>query len=339
MKKQRVLIVDDESSSVRILRRILSTKDYILDDASNGDEALAKLEEKQYHALLTDWLMPGINGVQLIQHVRKNIRNQPIIIMTTVVDSLQAKEDILAIGADYYLSKPYDLNELINCLEEGLARLQQLPLNLNLISSQKELSTPPPCIAVVIAASTAGCEALRKVFYGFPSCKAAFFIVQHGPEWVIEELARKIQLNTDLNVMVAADSQMIQPGCIYIAPADSHLCIQQKSFSIKLTDDPKENFLRPAADPLFRSGAKAFGGFTIGAVLTGLGMDGTNGSAHIVASKGIVIVQDPETAVAPTMPRTVISSGLAREIVPLNKMQTTILEKVEILSGQLDQMR
>lgn len=339
MKKQRVLIVDDESSSVRILKRILSSKDYILDDASNGKEALVKLEKNQYHALLTDWLMPGINGVQLIQHVRKNIKKQPIIIMTTIVDSLQAKEDILEIGADYYLSKPYALKELTGHLDEGLARLQQSPLNLNLIRSQEKQVVLPPCIAVVIASSTAGCEALRKVFYGFPSCNASFFVVQHGPKWVIEELARQIQLNTELNVMVAADSQTVKPGYLYIAPADSHLCIQQKSFSIKLTDDPKENFVRPSADPLFRTAAKAFGRFTIGAVLTGLGMDGTYGSAHIVASKGIVIAQDPKTAIASTMPKTVISSGLACDNIPLNNMQSTILEEVEKLSQQLDQMR
>jgi two-component system, chemotaxis family, protein-glutamate methylesterase/glutaminase len=339
MEKQRVLIVDDESSSVRILKRILSAKDYILDDASNGNEALAKLKKNHYHALLTDWLMPGTNGVQLIQHVRKNIKNQPIIIMTTVIDSLQAKEDILEIGADYYLSKPYDLKELISYLEEGLARMQQSPHNLNLISPQEKQVDLPPFIAVVLASSTAGCEALRKVFHSFPSCNAAFFIVQHGPKWVIEELARQIQINTELNVKVAEDSLKIQPGYLYIAPADSHLCIQRESFSIQLSNDPKENFLRPAADPLFRTAAKAFGRFTIGVVLTGLGMDGTYGSAHIVATKGIVIAQDPKTAVASTMPGTVISSGLALEGVPLNNMQTTILEEVKKLSKQLDRMQ
>ncbi len=335
MEKQRVLIVDDESTMVRILKRILSMDKYIIDVATNGEDALEKLRKSRYHALLTDWLMPHMNGIQLIKYIRSEIEEQPCIILITVIDSLQAKENVLEIGADYYLPKPVDIMELLSCLKNGLARMQQTPQKINYTGLPKKQEQKPPCVAVVLASSTAGCEALRKVFYNFPSCNAAFFIVQHGPKWIHQQLESQIRLNTELNVSLAEDSVNIQPGSIYIAQGGSHLCIQPESFSIQVTSDPMENFVRPSADPLFRTAAKAFGCFTIGVVLTGLGIDGTNGAAHISAVGGIVLAQEPKTACASTMPQSIISSGLTHHAISLDNMQATIIEQVENLSRQL----
>ena len=335
MEKQRILIVDDELRVIELLKHLLPTDQYIVDEASNGVEALAKIRKNRYHALLTDWLMPEMNGVQLIKRIRSEIEIQPLIIMITVIDSLQAKEDILEIGADYYSPKPFDTMGLLNCLKIGLARMQQVPQKTYTIVPSRKQELLPPCVAVVLASSTAGCDALQKVFYNFPSCNAAFLIVQHGPMWLHEQLVKRIQLNTELNVSLAKDSVDIRPRSIYFAQGGSHLCVQPKSFSLQLTSDPMENHVRPSADPLFRTAAKAFGSFTIGVVLTGLGIDGTYGSAYINANGGVVLVQDPKTARAPTMPQAIISSGLAHQTVTLDKMQATILKHVNNLSRLL----
>lgn len=337
MEKQRILIVDDESSMLQILKRILSTEHYIVEVATNGVEALAKLRSNRYHALLTDWLMPKMNGIQLIKYVRSNIEKQPFIVLITVIDSLPAKVDILEIGADYYLPKPFEVKELLGCLRDGLERMRQTLKKISVIAPLKKEAESPPCVAVVLASSTAGCDALRKVFYDFPSCNAAFFVVQHGPKWMHMGLVKKIQLNTKMNVGLAKDSVGIQPRNIYFAPGNTHLCIQPQSFSLQLSTGPMENFVRPSADPLFRSAASAFGRFVIGVVLTGLGIDGTYGSAHINAVGGVVLAHDPKTARAPTMPQGIISSGLADQIVSLDKMQATILRYVNNLSKQLNE--
>ena len=74
---------------------------------------------------------------------------------------------------------------------------------------------------------------------------------------------------------------------------------------------------RPAADLLFRSGAQAFGPYGIGVVLTGMGRDGAAGAVDIQEAGGTVLVQDPETAVAPGMPRSVIEMEGATEVTGL----------------------
>ena len=103
-----------------------------------------------------------------------------------------------------------------------------------------------------------------------------------------------------LTVSLAVNGMKIEKGNVYISPGDKHLKVDPKSFKIILDDGPKENFVRPSADPLFRSVADAFGKYSLGVILTGLGRDGALGTAQIASVKGTVLVQDPDTAVAPS---------------------------------------
>jgi len=164
---------------------------------------------------------------------------------------------------------------------------------------------------------------------------ASFFIVQHGPSWMLETFAQRLQKETKLKVSLAANNIEIEKGCIYIAPGDKHLRIEQHTFKMLLDEGPKENFVRPAADPLFRSIASAFGKYSIGVILTGLGRDGAQGAAQISSVQGVVIVQDPETAVAPSMPRTVIEGGVPHKLAPLSTIGKVIAETAFPLAARL----
>ena len=93
--------------------------------------------------------------------------------------------------------------------------------------------------------------------------------------------------------------------------------------------------MRPAADPLFRSAANAFGRFCVGAVLTGMGRDGTLGAATIAAAGGKVIAQDPRTAVASSMPQTVVNIGAASSVIPLDGLGIALRIQVDALAEEL----
>ena len=80
------------------------------------------------------------------------------------------------------------------------------------------------------------------------------------------------------------------------------------SFNIQLNDDPPENFVKPAADPLFKSVAISFGQYCMSIVLSGMGCDGAIGSQHIAAASGTVIAEDPETALVKFMPLAVMQT-------------------------------
>jgi two-component system, chemotaxis family, protein-glutamate methylesterase/glutaminase len=103
-----------------------------------------------------------------------------------------------------------------------------------------------------------------------------------------------------LSAVHVAERAAIKPGLIYVAPPDHHLLVERGY--MRLTRGPRENWARPAIDPLFRSAARAYGPSVIGVILTGMLNDGSAGLRAVRAAGGRAVVQDPADAVAPDMP-------------------------------------
>jgi two-component system chemotaxis response regulator CheB len=152
---------------------------------------------------------------------------------------------------------------------------------------------------------------------------------------MLGSLGGYLQNSTAFRVTIAEHRMRIEKGCIYIAPAGKHMVIAPERFEMHLTDAERENFVRPSADPLFRSAAEVFGRYCVAVILTGMGRDGTQGAAHVAAAKGTVLAQDPDTAVAPSMPTTVIQAGLATQVPTLDELGAVIGREVSRLCADL----
>lgn len=333
---KQILVVEDELTNSILLKRILTRAGYSIVVAHNGMEALKHLERDKFDAVLTDWMMPQIDGIELIRRMRQQLKPLPLIIMITALVSEGARAYALESGADDYIAKPIDVEELLTRLKDGLDRHQQSAPGKLTNTVTRDIDVKPPHVAVVIGTSTGGPPTLIELFKNMPEkVNAAFYIVQHGPSWMLETFSQRLQRETAFNVTLAYDGLQSQPDHIYISPGDKHMRIDPATYKITLDDGPKENFVRPAADPLFRSAAEAFGRYCVGVILTGLGRDGAQGASQIAAVKGTVIVQDPETAVAPSMPSTVIQSGVNCKVMPLTAIAKEISELVFPLSASL----
>jgi two-component system chemotaxis response regulator CheB len=332
---KKILVAEDELTNSLLLKRLLTKAGYSVVIAHNGLDAFRQIERESFDVLLTDWMMPQMDGIELIRRVRDKIKPLPLIIMVTALVSESARTYALESGADDYVAKPVDIEELISRVKDGLEKkVQEAPS----ISSEAKVKVDvdPPFIAVAIATSTGGPPTLIQVIKDIPdNIQAAFFIVQHGPPWMLETFSQRLQRETKFTVKLATHGMQAESGTVYIAPGDFHMRIEPVTFKILLDDGPKENFVRPAADPLFRSVAEAFGKYCVGVVLTGLGRDGAQGAASIASNKSTILVQDPETAVAPSMPRTVIESAIQHKLIPLNNMGATIAETVFPIAAQL----
>lgn len=337
---KKILVAEDELTNSILLKRILVKAGYSVVVAENGVDALQHLENEHFDALLSDWMMPEMDGIELIRRVRERIEPIPLIIMITALVSEGAKSYALESGSDDYIAKPIDVNELLSRLKDGIDKKEQTAPQKHTTVITRDSEVLPPFVGVVIGTSTGGPPTLINIFQNIPeNTRAAFFIVQHGPPWMLETFSQRLQRETKLKVVLAMNNIIAEPGNIYIAPGDKHLRIEPGTMMIKLDTGPKENFVRPAADPLFRSAADAFGKYCIGVVLTGLGRDGAQGASQIAANQGVVLVQDPETAVAPSMPKTVIEAGVRHKLVKLEDFGKTLSETIFPIASRLKQLQ
>jgi two-component system, chemotaxis family, protein-glutamate methylesterase/glutaminase len=159
---------------------------------------------------------------------------------------------------------------------------------------------------IVIGASAGGIEALRKIVAGLPAdFSAAVFVVVHlGAHkselpWLLTQIG-------PLPAVHPKDGDEIRGGTIFVAPPDRHIIVRQGQ--IRLTKGPRENWARPAIDPLFRSAAESYGAGVIGVILSGGLNDGSAGLYQIKESGGVTIVQDPADAINPSMPRSALAN-------------------------------
>ncbi len=104
----RVLVVDDEPDAVDLLQEFLVAKGYEVLTASGGEEALRSVREERPHLILLDVRMPGMNGLEVLRHVRQ-IDQEVGVIMVTAVNEEETGREALALGAFDYIVKPLDL--------------------------------------------------------------------------------------------------------------------------------------------------------------------------------------------------------------------------------------
>jgi len=183
---------------------------------------------------------------------------------------------------------------------------------------------------VLIGASAGGIEALIALFAGltrdFPATTA---VVVHRSATRASHLAQVLQRSTGLLIVEPEGPVAIEAGVVF-APRDCHLVM--RDHYIEPNRGPKENFSRPAIDPLFRSAALAHGREVIGVVLSGWGSDGVSGLIDIKRSGGVSIAQSPDEAKAPVMPTNAVLRDHVDWILPIAEIRELVLRLVHIPS-------
>lgn len=158
---------------------------------------------------------------------------------------------------------------------------------------------------VVVGASAGGVEALKQFVKSLPKdFKGSIFIVLHIPSYSETRLPWILEKACNIEAVLPLDGEEIEPGKIYVAPNDHHMLLQEGKVVVKR--GPKENRFRPAIDALFRSAAYVYGSRVIGVILSGLLDDGASGLWTIQQQGGITIIQKPEDAEQPQLPKNVL---------------------------------
>jgi DNA-binding response OmpR family regulator len=132
----RILVVEDDQKVASFVGRVLTEEGYSVDRSATGADAMAQARSGVYELILLDWMLPDLDGLELCRQLRRDGLSVPILMLTA---RDQVRERVLALdaGADDYLVKPFEIEELvarINALlrrAQGHARLKLGPLDID----------------------------------------------------------------------------------------------------------------------------------------------------------------------------------------------------------------
>lgn len=171
---------------------------------------------------------------------------------------------------------------------------------------------------IVIGASAGGVEALLRIAPRLSAELAAPVVLVLHIGAHPSHLPELLNARGPCHAEFARTGTIPLAGMIYVAPSDEHVLLD--GGALRLSRGPKEHHARPAIDPLFRSAALDRGRGVIGVVLTGMLDDGSAGLQAIKACGGIAVVQDPDDAAEPSMPRSALEGVDVDHVVKLDAM-------------------
>ncbi len=190
---------------------------------------------------------------------------------------------------------------------------------------------------IVMGASAGGVSALQTVLSALPwDLQVSVFIVLHTSEDGPGLLPEVLNRSSKLPVLYGSHDMPVLPGRVYVARPGAHHTILDRG-KIRLLPGPRENRHRPSVDSLFRSASQAYGTRVIGVVLTGNLDDGALGLADIKKRGGLAVVQDPDDALAPSMPISALENTQVDFTLPAKEIGPKLvdLSRIEVEDGPM----
>jgi two-component system chemotaxis response regulator CheB len=365
---KKFLVVDDSALMRRVICDIITSDSRfeVVDTAKNGAEAFELLLDNKYDVVVCDINMPKMTGLELLEQLQKNKMKVKIVVVSTLTKE-GAKETILALelGAFDFVSKPENFIEAkSNNFKQKLLLVLEVAADVSYEKKTKSIVRPlitsikkpetieeiAPIITrkpkfksskmstsnkvVALACSTGGPKSLQLVIPLLPAeLNAAVLIVQHMPAGFTNSLAQRLDEMSKIKVKEAIEGELIQKGCVYIAPGGFHMKAVKEgnNHRVKLTKEDPIGGLRPCANLMYESLINSGFDEIVCVVLTGMGGDGTIGIKKLSNSKPVyVIAQDEKTCVVYGMPKTIAEAGLVDEVVPLENVSQTITKNVGV---------
>jgi two-component system, chemotaxis family, protein-glutamate methylesterase/glutaminase len=321
-KTKRIVVIDDSVVARAMLNRVFESEPDFAVCAmfDRANRALEWLADHHCDLILLDIEMPGRSGLSALPELIAASGDARIVVVSSIAEEgATATLSALALGATDAVAKPAagqigrqfgrELVERLRNMTTDVVIEVDRPAPIRLRDANSE---PVACVA--IGASTGGIHALAQFLQALPTgFNAPILITQHLPPSFMKLFAAQIEAISGRPSKVAQNGDMMVPGTILIAPGDGHLCadVTGRFQRITIQDHAANSRCLPSVDPMFESVGAAFGSAAIGVVLSGMGRDGSEGAASLVARGGTLLAQDHGSATIWGMPGAVARAGLA----------------------------
>lgn len=348
----RVLVVDDSFFMRKMLREILAESDgavTVVDTAQNGLEAVEKCKTLAPDVVTLDVEMPRMDGLAALEKIMMECPTPVVMLSSHTGEGTETTIQALELGAIDCVAKPSGrlLENVRGIQAELVEKIKMAALirpryrgpaagrgktapavpGSTAAASAVPAAPKPATFLLAVASSTGGPRALNDFFSKVkPHSTAAFVVVQHISVGFTKALARRIGEITPWCVSEAQEDEGVLGGHIYLAPAGSHLVVEGGAghYFFAFEDLPPRLGVKPSADILMTSVAKAAGPQCLGVVLTGMGRDGTAGIKDIHSGGGKTFAQDADSCVVYGMPKSAVESGAVDRQLTLERMAEEI---------------
>jgi len=341
MNPPRILIIDDNILVRRSITNTLKKNNYsdiiwLTDNPPNIEQVI---QQHNPDVVLLSIDNMESNGLTLLSNIRSKFPTLPVVVMSPrSLEGGEAAITALRLGAIDFVTKPIHKNLILFAERHLEKRLEPLIRAANKMNERRYLSgeilqsiihpqkifdqlteeqpVPEPVEIVVIGGCTGGVQSLFTILTSLPEdLSIPIVIVQHLPRTYTKILAEKLDAVSPLMIREAKDGVSLEAGDVWFAPGGYHCEIVQSGYQRILSTHRgrRENNMRPSIDILFQSTAQMYGENTLGIILSGCGCDGLVGAECIKRAGGQIIVEDPQTSVAPDLPLSVIREGITRE--------------------------
>jgi two-component system chemotaxis response regulator CheB len=342
------MIVDDSMVARAVLSRMIESDGgfEIVAVAGTAEDAMEALGQVRVDVILLDLEMPGAGGLKSIPKILKAARGAQVLIVSSLAEE-GAEETVaaLALGAADTLPKPGTgrfngrFSEILMSKLRALGRADYVaaPVAPNATPALRPVMRGPdmadaPLGLVAIGASTGGIHALASLFEALPpQIHVPILVTQHLPAPFMAVLARQLTAASGRLATVAEDGMRLVADQIVIAPGDAHLNLDRAGdrLIVRLSNQRMASGCLPSVDPMLSTAAAVLGPRALAIMLTGMGRDGSEGAARLVAAGGSVIAQDESSSAVWGMPRSVVDAGLACAVLPPAKIARRIALRAE----------
>jgi two-component system chemotaxis response regulator CheB len=342
----RVMVVDDSLVMRGIISRMIREAGAgfeVVASVQNGAAAVERARQRDLDVVVLDVEMPVLDGLAALPQLLA-IDPDLVVIMASSLTTRNAQISLKALsaGAKDYVPKPSTStpgdaladfrHDLIEKIRELGTRFRRKSRRAPIAALGAVRAPPPPAPVALrsagilkpdvlaIGSSTGGPTALVRVLKDLPRpIRLPVLITQHMPPTFTALLAENLTRDCGLPASEATNGEPLRPGKVYIAPGDHHMTVAMREGqpTIVLNQEPKENFCRPAVDPMVRSLVQTFGRNILLTILTGMGQDGLVGARAVVQAGGTVVAQDEASSVVWGMPGAVAKAGLCSAVLPL----------------------